>query len=120
MADNRPRNGMGQYESAQAGGLNPSTMNAAYNPAVIEQQNQSRRAILEAVSKQKRPQPQIEETAQTGASTVLSARFSSKLVELSAYSKALREVDNIEAWRKAQKGRLAPYPIKTPKPAQKS
>jgi hypothetical protein len=83
-------------------------MNAAYNPAVIEQQNQSRRAILEAVNKQKRSQ-QIGETAQTG-STVLSAFFSSRLVELSAYSSTLRQVDNIEAWRKSQKGRLAPYP----------
>jgi hypothetical protein len=92
MPDTRPRNAEGQFSPETGGGANPSSFQAAYNPAVIMQNNQSRQAILAAVNKRKQqPQRGVESTEPSGASDTMLSRkdFMGRLTELSRYSKSL-------------------------------
>jgi hypothetical protein len=93
---------MGQYETQQGGGMDPSTMQAAYDPLAIAQRDAQRKAILNAIARRKQQQP-IEERPGNGTDApVMLSEF--------GYSPTLRGVDNIEAFRMALKKRLAPYP----------
>lgn len=108
MPDTRPRNSEGQFSPDSGGGASPGSFQAAYNPAIIMQNNEQRQAILAAVQKRKQQQG-VEGTEPSGASdTVMSARLG-LLVELASfYSETLREVDNIAPHLAKLKGRLAP------------
>jgi hypothetical protein len=106
------------------GGANPGSFQAAYNPAIIMQNNESRQAILAAVNKRKQmtqPQRGVEGTEPSGPSdTMLSRSFMLRLTELSAQCKefaAWREVDNIEKWRQVSKALQGTQRLPKPSPA---
>ena len=114
MPDTRPRNAEGQFSPETGGGVNPSSFQAAYNPAIIMQNDQSRQAILAAVNKRKhmtQPQRGVEGTEPSGASDTMMSSFLGRIIELSRYSETLRGVDNIESYLKARKGRLASHVV---------
>ena len=85
MPDTRPRNTEGQFSPESGGGAGPAAFQAAYNPAIIMQNNQQRQAILAAVQKRKQ---NIEGSVPSSPSdTVLSARLG-RVVELAVKIKA--------------------------------
>lgn len=77
MPDTRPRNAEGQFSPETGGGANPGSFQAAYNPAIIMQNNESRQAILSAVNKRKQmmqPQRGVEGTEPSGPSDTMLSR----------------------------------------------
>jgi hypothetical protein len=70
MADTRPRNAEGQFSPETGGGANPGTFQAAYNPAVIMQNDANRKAILAQINKRK----QVEVTQPSGPSDTILSR----------------------------------------------
>jgi hypothetical protein len=72
--DPRPRNTEGQFSPETGGGLDPSTMQAAYNPQIINQRQSS--PVMDAIRRRSGKNPPVEETVPSGASdTVLEAKF---------------------------------------------
>ncbi len=84
MPDTRPRNTEGQFSPESGGGTGPAAFQAAYNPAVIMQNNQQRQAILAAVNKRKQ---QVEGAVPSSASDTVLSSILPRLIELSARSK---------------------------------
>jgi hypothetical protein len=74
MPDTRPRNAEGQFSPETGGGANPGSFQAAYNPAIIMQNDQSRKAIMAAVNSRKQQNRGVEVTQPSGASDTILSR----------------------------------------------
>jgi len=107
MADSRPRNPEGQFSPEAGDGIGSGTMQAAYNPAIIQQRKQVEQSQVSPVMDRIRRKGNVARGVETtvpnsspGSSTMMGNDFLRLLVELSAKCEAkefAKAYDGIEA-----------------------